>query len=272
MPSPDWPADPQQLRLEVHALRDALIAALDARVPVRAVRGVYFKGSASKPWHAPLDYVPELSDLDLHVWFHDDAAPGWLARFREAVFALEFAQDAEDRFSQACPAPLHMPRPQLLLLNGVDLSGWTRSHVQVLRGEPYPGAEATAAEDRARLLEVSEQADGLGLDLLDKVGPQLWTALRQLNWRVSPLPARLLSAAGAGPGVWHAPRSVLLADLDARGFGALADELRAYYAHTWAAFGTGWRDAGLMRQAVLHALEALRQAARAVDGGEGGNA
>lgn len=242
-------------------MRDALVGALDARVPAGDVRGIYFKGSASKDWNAPCDYVPELSDLDLHVWFHEVQAAGWVARFEDTTFGLDFAQDAEDRFFTACPEPLHVPRPQLLILNHAMKGSWTRSHVLVLRGEAYPGGDPTAEEDRETLLRVSAQAADLGLDVMDKVGAQVWTSLRQVNFRVSPLPSRLLSASGAGAGVWFEPRSVLLRQLEERGFGDVAAELRAYYDLCWAAFGSGWQDSSVMRRAVRHALNALRLAA-----------
>lgn len=31
--------------------------------------GIYFKGSASKKWDSHIDYVPELSDVDIHILF-----------------------------------------------------------------------------------------------------------------------------------------------------------------------------------------------------------
>lgn len=245
-------------------MRDALVGALEARVPPGDVRGLYFKGSGSKPWHAPCDYIPELSDVDLQVWLTDAAAGTWIERFRETGYALDFAEDTDERFFAVCPQPLHVPRPQLLILNHAMQGRWHRSHVQVLRGAAYPGADPTPAEDRAILLDVSAQAATLGLDQMDKSGPWSWAALRQVAYRVSPLPARLLSAAGAGTRVWDEPRSTLLAELVACDFGEVAEALHAYTEQCWAAFGSGWRDGPVMRQATRHALSALHFAAGAV--------
>lgn len=263
-PSPaPWPADPRLLRAEITAMLDSLLAALDERIPRGAIRGVYFKGSASKVWHVPCDYVPELSDLDLHVWLHDEASAAVEAQFQDTRFALEFAAAAEAAFRHRVPSPCHVPRPQVLILNEAmrRRTSWTRSHAVVLRGEAPPGSEATAREDRETLLAVSGEAAQLGLSVMDKLEAEVWTALRAVNWRVSPLPARLLSAAGAGAQVWDEPRSVLLADLDRSGFGAVAAHLGRYYDHAWKGFCGGWRDAAPMRLAILAALDALALAA-----------
>lgn len=48
-------------------MTDAYVAALLERVPREQIVGLYAKGSAYKRWDGPLDYVPELSDLDVHV-------------------------------------------------------------------------------------------------------------------------------------------------------------------------------------------------------------
>src|SRR5687768_9127389 len=65
--------DPARVRAEVEGMTDAYVAALLERLPREQIVGLYAKGSAVKPWDAPIDYVPELSDVDLHVLVHDPA-------------------------------------------------------------------------------------------------------------------------------------------------------------------------------------------------------
>jgi len=55
---PRYP-DPARVRAEVEGMTSAYVAALLERVPREQVVGLYAKGSAVKPWDAPLDYVPE---------------------------------------------------------------------------------------------------------------------------------------------------------------------------------------------------------------------
>lgn len=266
MPLSSWPADPARLRFEIHAMRDAILRGVDEFVPEAHLRGVYFKGSASKDWNTPCDYVPELSDLDLHLWFQEDVTEKYEAQFRESVFSLRFSGQVERGFLEQVPQPLHWPRPQILILNDALRRSpiWSRSHALVLRGEAYPGTDPTTLEDRETLLRVAREASGLGLDWMDKVGPQLWTALRSLNFRLSPLPARLLSAMGAGAWVWGQNRSTLIQELRIRGFANVADGLEDYYAHAWRGFQSGWTDPRPMRAALTSGLRALPLAASQV--------
>ena len=64
--------DPERLRREVSAMTEAIVEALLDNIPKDEIRAIYLKGSAKKRWDTPIDYVPEASDLDLHLWFHDD--------------------------------------------------------------------------------------------------------------------------------------------------------------------------------------------------------
>ena len=60
--------DPNRIRAEVRAMTDAHVEALTVRIPPDEIAGIYLKGSAHKPWDTPLDYVPEISDVDIHLW------------------------------------------------------------------------------------------------------------------------------------------------------------------------------------------------------------
>ena len=64
--------DPVRLRHEVSCMTEAIVETLLDRIPNDEIRAIYLKGSANKRWDTPIDYVPEASDLDLHLWFHDD--------------------------------------------------------------------------------------------------------------------------------------------------------------------------------------------------------
>lgn len=240
----------------------ALIDALTQGVPPERWRGLYFKGSASKVWHAPCDYVPELSDLDLQVWLHDEADA---ARFNSTEAGLHFAERTEHGYQARISQPLHWPRPQLLILNArIKEPNWARSIVAVLYGEVYPGAAPDPMLDAQALRDVTAQALELGESLLDKPGPYTWAALRAINYRLSPAPARLLSALGAGEWAWGQPRSVLLEELRSRGLAEVAESFEDYYRLSWLAYGTGWKDGAAMRVAVRAGLRALEGAVRAL--------
>ena len=180
--TPTYP-DPAQMRREIDAMLEAYLAALSEVLPTEALLGAYFKGSGFKHWHGPLDYVPELSDVDIHLLF---AEP-----FRQVLTDLDTAirvqGAAETHFRKAIPDPLHWPRPQLTNANDLwKQEGYVATPagtVSVLFGPPYPAfpddPEWVCAEDRQRLL------DNTGLDMasviVDRPGP--YTAvLRMSDW------------------------------------------------------------------------------------------
>ena len=57
--------DPSIVRSEVEAMVDAVTGALTETLG-DALTGLWLKGSVSRTWDSPLDYVPELSDVDFH--------------------------------------------------------------------------------------------------------------------------------------------------------------------------------------------------------------
>ncbi len=243
-------------------MREALVDALSQVIPQERWRGLYFKGSASKVWHSPCDYVPELSDLDVQVWLHDETDAAVLS---STAAALDFAECTEQGYQSRISQPLHWPRPQLLILNErIRQPNWARSAVTVLQGEAYPGAAPVPAVDAQMLREMTAQALSLGESLMDKPGPYTWAALRAVNWRISPAPSRLLSALGAGEWAWEQPRSVLLNELRSRNLTELADMFENYYRLGWLAFGSGWKDGVTMRAAARTGLAALRGAAKSL--------
>ncbi|SMB86161.1 hypothetical protein [Deinococcus hopiensis] len=240
----------------------ALQEAFDDMVLPGHCRGLYFKGSASKAWRSPSDYVPELSDLDLHIWFHHEAD---VQRWASTEVALRFVERTEAGYLRRVPAPLHWPRPQVMVLNKLlAQEGFARSSVTVLHGEPYPGAVPDPKVDQQTLLRVYTEAQTQGLNFLDKPGPYGWAALRAIHFRLSPTPSRLLSALGAGEWAWQQPRSVLLEELRSRGLEDVAELFERYYRLAWAGYATQWKDGQVLRETTSAGLAALEAAVAAL--------
>src|SRR5699024_3931053 len=65
--------DPAAIRREADAMSSAYVTAMREAIPDDQIEGIYLKGSATKPWESPLDYVPELSDVDIHLLLRDGA-------------------------------------------------------------------------------------------------------------------------------------------------------------------------------------------------------
>lgn len=91
-------------------MAEVFIQALLEAVPEGKVAGIYVKGSVLKPWDSPLDYVPELSDVDIHVLFADDAFAG--AGLASVERSLAVGARSVRLYAEQVPRPLHLPRVQ----------------------------------------------------------------------------------------------------------------------------------------------------------------
>ena len=106
----------ERLRAEAHGMAAAYLDALLAESPSDSIVGVYVKGSSIRPWDTAIDYVPELSDVDIHVRSAADA-PSVIESF---PYALRIAEVALAGFRHRFPSPEHTPRPQLFFLKHIE--------------------------------------------------------------------------------------------------------------------------------------------------------
>lgn len=260
--------DPAALRREVECMVGAYVDALLQRVPPSEIATVYFKGSAQKEWDSPLDYVPELSDVDVHVLFDDDEAEAKYLGSPEQ--ALELQAAAEAAYFAGVPDPVHVPRPQLLVLNNVagaeDFVPTPRAAITVLHGREYaedapPELDKVKALDAKRLSGQAEYIKRFPMHAVDKPATYLREALRGIVWRVSPTAPRVLYLLGAPfADAWTANRTgvvALLEDLGERGFAARYSQ---FYLSGWDYFLSGYGDHDAGRRALLAGIDVLRRA------------
>lgn len=250
------------LRAETEALSEAYAEVLTSTLGEAAVLGVYRKGSAQKPWGSRIDYVPLLSDVDIHVRLASDAD---VARLDDLDVALEVADAAVEAYHARVVAPLHVPKPQLNILNmleaDADIVPSPASTVAVVFGEPYHELVLTEAQrgrqrarDREQLLASDAFIEALPLRAIDRPGVLLERLVSELSWRVSPVAPRALSVLGmAFEEAWSLNRTALVAALEARGVHALASAYARWYLGGWDTFLGGWeggRGSALVRAGV----------------------
>ena len=260
---------PQEaLRAEASAMADAVVEAVLGTVGRERIRDIYLKGSAFKRWESPLDYVPELSDVDVHLWLEDEDD----ARFTRGMrAAAELSRGIESRFHERVPEPLHFPRPQLVivndLLNDPDLVASPPATMHSLYGKPYPTPRQLSpaeirATDRARLLGHAPFLGSLPGRVMDRPGRHLTPLLREMSWRVSPVASRCLSVLGRDyEEAWGQNRTRLIAALSEAGQGAIAAALTRYYLRSWDFFLSGHEDGTAATDALVAGAEALQAGA-----------
>lgn len=249
-------------------MRAAYLETILEVIPRVALRDVFFKGSAFKAWDDLVDYVPELSDVDIHVWFEDD--DGFDKTFPTLEATLEFSAKAEARFFAACPKPLHVPRVQLIALNWLltyesfvsNPAGNPHSHF----GLQYPNAQTMdpdviRATDSQNLIEQAEQISSVIRPerMVDKHSKDFRSILCDLGERIGPLPSRVISVLGASfEDAWGGHnRSNLLRMLEAQGQHDLVSSIRGFYWNSWTYFLSQDRDGNAARTAIRHAVKAL---------------
>ena len=259
--------DAAVLRREVECMVAAFVDALFRKVPEAEVAGVYFKGSAQKEWDSALDYVPELSDVDVHLLFDDDeAAEKYLGSVEQA---LELQAAAEATYFAKVPRPVHVPRPQLLVLNNVvDAEEFVQTPpeaITVVYGRDYPeGAplepEKVNALDAKRLSGEAEYVARFPTRVIDKPAKYLWEALRGMVWRVSPAGPRVLSLLGVPfAEAWTANRTKVVALLRDLGEDVLAARYSQFYLSGWDYFLSAYGDHEAGRRAVLAGVDVIRR-------------
>ena len=227
---------------------------------------VYTKGSSIKNWDSAIDYVPVLSDVDIHIILKDDddLFSGNDERFEAA---MRFSKRFEDRFYELDPDPLHFPRSQLIHINEFQKKKWfvipKPKHVRPLIGKPKPAklpSENTIREiDLQNLLELQEYLHEIPMSAVDRAGFDFWSMIRRMLWRVSPTPVRLITQTHDEPSdVWNWNRTAICVQLRKIGLDDIERFYRGFYLAGWNLFISGFTNRDDYRDVVLNGYRLLK--------------
>ncbi|MFX1561646.1 MAG: hypothetical protein ACFFBL_13740 [Promethearchaeota archaeon] len=226
----------------------------------------YTKGSALKNWDSNVDYVPVISDVDIHIML-SDSHPLFPNSSQGFTSSIEVSKMYEERFREMRGEFLHIPRSQIVHINPVlDDPSFILpqvSDVHVLLGSPTDGRIPTNEEIRTIDLNELRELSGYLADLprqtFDRVGLDFWTLLRRMCWRVSPSPVRLLTQDHHSPlEVWKWNRTRILEELRYRKFDMIADSYQKYYETGWKLFLSGFAGFSEIRETVEHGYAVLQ--------------
>ncbi len=230
----------------------------------------YVKGSALKEWDSFIDYVPILSDVDIHIMLTDseDLFPGTRQGFYSSI---DVTIAYEKGFREIRPDHLHIPRMQVMHINP-NLGKFTLpmvSDVHVMIGSPKDGRVPTNEDVRSRdyveLQELDEYLKDLPRQTFDRVGLDFWALLRRMCWRVSPSPVRLLTQTHNSPlDVWKWNRTKIVQELRKNEFETIAESYERYYIAGWRLFLSDFTSSEELRKTIVEGYNVLQGCIREV--------
>jgi hypothetical protein len=260
--------DKKILKEEISVMCNSFLKVLLSAVPKSEVAGIYFKGSGQKPWDSPVDYVPEISDIDIHILLKKDSLVKRYFGTTEQALAVQ-AQVEELYFSNK-PHPVHVPRPQIVFLNPAikdkDFVPSPPNTIKVLYGKPYPLPDETALKrlqqiDRKRLLDEVPFLKEYPNRVIDRPSKYLWQAVRNLVWHISPIGSRVLSIKGKSyEEAWGINRTNIIRKLSELGEKQLVRDYSQFYLNSWDYFLSQYADTNAGRGAIVAGIHALTRA------------
>lgn len=226
----------------------------------------YAKGSAMKDWDSRIDYVPVISDLDMHVLMND-TDPLFPNTGQGFASSIEVSEKYEKRFRETQSDHLHVPRAQVVHINpNLDDPSFFLplvADVHVMVGSPkngkIPTSEEVRTKDYNQLQELSAYLEDLPRQIFDRVGLDFWALLRRMCWRVSPTPVRLLTQEHPNPlEAWKWNRTRILEELSEREFHSIADSYQKYYEIGWKLFLSNFAGYSEHREIIVHGHAVLQ--------------
>ena len=239
------------------------------------VEFIYAKGSAIKPWDSPLDYVPILSDVDIHIKLVDEFKI-FQNGLDSITKSLEISGSYEGHFKEKYPKSLHLPRIQLVTINHLktlpEYVPPRLNDVRIVYGEPYISTILKPSRireiDYNHLIEIKETLNNLPMSLIDRSGLDNWVLIRRINWQVSPTPIRLLTQIidTAPLEIWSWNRTKIVAELKDQGFEELIQNYKQFYLKGWEAFLAQHQNNQTLREIIFHGFKVLHLSMQILQG------
>jgi hypothetical protein len=219
------------------------------------VEYAYAKGSATKSWDSKIDYVPIVSDLDIHYRSSKDLG-------FDLQRSIAIMNEYEEYMHQNHCS--HVPRLQLMSIHefGDDFVPPLPEQIKPIIGQPrfhtIPEDSRFREIDRLHLLDEQDYLDRMHERALECTGVEVWRRVREITWRVSPAPVRLLSQIEEPSEVWIWNRTEICNKLKRHGFEELEKVYREFYMLGWDYFQAGLVDTKIGLEMYRLAFEVIK--------------
>jgi len=254
---PDWIDLQERARKDVEAGLKAWVTVLKEDLGSRILYA-YAKGSALKKLESPIDYVPIISDLDIHIMLVDDDSllSGSSESFEEAI---HFSKRYEDEYLLQNPKYLHVPRTQIMTINRLTsqleyVPPRPQDILPLVGKIPKPTLKTDdeiRRIDKQNLMNYQEYIEALPRRLFDRTGLDYWFIIREICWRVSPAPVRLLTQITEDPlDVWSWNRTTIVKKLQSTEYAKIATHYQNFYLHGWNLFLSAFTNSEEYRNCI----------------------
>jgi hypothetical protein len=245
-----WPPrypSPEVLKAEIAAMIEAVRMVLEKHGKIEAM---HVQGSACKEWDSPIDYVPNMSDVDIHISAELDP---------DLNLSMTLSEEIETEYRQRISTPYHIPIVQISFLQ--ELHSQVRyypcppSTVHHMKGplHEYKDPDMIAAQLRAveQLLENKAFIEGKHRRLFYKEGYALGRLMLDIAWRISSIGPHVLTLHGMPyTEAWSKNRTAIVAALESCGEVTLARSYEKFYLCGWEHFLSQGADTAATREGI----------------------
>lgn len=234
---------------------------------------IYVKGSAVKQWKSKIDYVPQISDVDMHVKVKSGLDSELLHPSIETSRELskEYEKRFKKYFTDLQQVPIHLPRMQLVFINRIIDNNLKfvfprKKDVRIVYGRPiFPPEEShdyVRQDDKAALQTLQTTLEKIPVDLLDRSDYlEYYIILRRINYLVSPTPIRLLTQLLPTENpydIWTWNRTNITSALRELSLNDTASVYEHYYLLAWELFDQNFQNTELFLQLLSTGLQVLQ--------------
>ncbi|MGV8168729.1 MAG: hypothetical protein ACP5N3_01605 [Candidatus Nanoarchaeia archaeon] len=228
----------ETLRKEIDLYTQTFTEVFLKKIGKENVKAIYFKGSGNKKWDSLLDYVPGLSDIDIHILFRNQKKYKNIAD--NITNSLKFSQILEDAYLSRARTRIHIPLLQIRNLNELKKRPFYQSTpeatVKTLYGEKYRYEKINETKNNV-LKSLQEHDDFINKfpdRLIDTHIDQYSRRLKEISWRLSPSASNLLVLIGEDyTATWSKNRTETYNTLKNIGEKKLAEDFASFYVYSW---------------------------------------
>ena len=232
---------------------------------------IFTKGSSAKKWESDIDYVPIISDVDIHIKLKNNKKK-LLSKNNSFENASWFTNFYEKSFYKTCEEvnhnSLHLPRVQIVQLDFHGRKGYIvpprEQDVTWLQGKSiFPEEfdhEKIREMDRKSLLNEKAFIDTIPESYLELSGLEYYTLLYRINSRMSATPVRLLTQIlNENPhDIWAKNKTSIKNILIENNFSELASYYENYYVNGWKLFESSFTDTSIFRTMIKDGYNLLQ--------------